>query len=34
MVDIAAEHGQMPADKAIAFVANLKKAGRYQADVY
>jgi sulfite reductase (NADPH) flavoprotein alpha-component len=34
LVDIAAEHGKMSADDAIAFVHGLKKAGRYQADVY
>jgi sulfite reductase (NADPH) flavoprotein alpha-component len=34
MVDIAAAHGGMQADKAVDFVAGLKKAGRYQADVY
>jgi sulfite reductase (NADPH) flavoprotein alpha-component len=34
MVDIAAEHGKLKPDEAIAFVSALKKAGRYQADVY
>jgi sulfite reductase (NADPH) flavoprotein alpha-component len=34
LVDIATEHGKMSADAAIAFVNGLKKAGRYQADVY
>jgi sulfite reductase (NADPH) flavoprotein alpha-component len=34
MVDIAAEHGQLSSDEAVAFVAGLKKTGRYQADVY
>jgi sulfite reductase (NADPH) flavoprotein alpha-component len=34
LVDIAAEQGKMPVDAAVAFVAGLKKAGRYQADVY
>jgi len=34
LVDIAAEQGRMATDDAIAFVAGLKKAGRYQADVY
>ncbi len=34
MVDIAAEHGKLTTDDAVAFVARLKKAGRYQADVY
>jgi sulfite reductase (NADPH) flavoprotein alpha-component len=34
LVDIAAEHGRMSSDEAVAFVAGLKKSGRYQADVY
>ncbi len=34
MVDIAAEHGKLAAEEAVAFVSGLKKAGRYQADVY
>ncbi|SJZ69702.1 NAD(P)H-dependent nitrite reductase flavoprotein subunit [Enhydrobacter aerosaccus] len=34
MVSIAAEHGQMGEPQAKAFVADLKKCGRYQADVY
>jgi sulfite reductase (NADPH) flavoprotein alpha-component len=34
LVDIASEHGAMATEQAIAFVASLKKAGRYQADVY
>ncbi len=34
MVDIASEHGKLSSDAAIAFVASLKKTGRYQADVY
>ncbi|CAN5348883.1 sulfite reductase subunit alpha [soil metagenome] len=34
MVDVVAEHGKRPADEAVAYVAALKKAGRYQADVY
>jgi sulfite reductase (NADPH) flavoprotein alpha-component len=34
LVDIAAEHGRLSADEAIAFIAGLRKAGRYQADVY
>jgi sulfite reductase (NADPH) flavoprotein alpha-component len=34
LVDIAAERGRMSTDDAIAYVAGLKKAGRYQADVY
>lgn len=34
MVDVVAEHGRRSADEAVAYVAALKKAGRYQADVY
>ncbi|MEF3366732.1 sulfite reductase subunit alpha [Methylocystis sp. 9N] len=34
LVDIVAQHGARSADEAIAFVANLKSAGRYQQDVY
>jgi sulfite reductase (NADPH) flavoprotein alpha-component len=34
MVDIVAEHGRRSASEAIAFVTDLKKRGRYQADVY
>jgi sulfite reductase (NADPH) flavoprotein alpha-component len=34
MVDIVAEHGRKSAGEAIAFVTDLKKRGRYQADVY
>lgn len=34
MADIAATHGGMEAGAAKAFVAELKKSGRYQADVY
>jgi sulfite reductase (NADPH) flavoprotein alpha-component len=34
LVDIAAQHGARSADEAVAFVQGLKKAGRYQADVY
>jgi sulfite reductase (NADPH) flavoprotein alpha-component len=34
LVDIAAEHGARSTEEAINFVAGLKKAGRYQADVY
>jgi sulfite reductase (NADPH) flavoprotein alpha-component len=33
-VDIVAEHGRRSASEAIAFVTDLKKRGRYQADVY
>lgn len=34
MVEIVAQHGARTTDEAIAFVANLKKSGRYQQDVY
>ncbi|RTL84875.1 MAG: sulfite reductase subunit alpha [Hyphomicrobiales bacterium] len=34
LVDIVAEFGARSVDEAIAFVAQLKKAGRYQQDVY
>ena len=34
LVDIAAEHGARSTEEAVSFVAGLKKAGRYQADVY
>ena len=34
LVDIVAQHGVRKIDEAIAFVAGLKKAGRYQQDVY
>ena len=34
LVEIVAQHGARTTDEAIAFVANLKKCGRYQQDVY
>ncbi|MDU0343581.1 sulfite reductase subunit alpha [Bosea rubneri] len=34
MVDVVAQHGRRSVDEAVAYVAALKKAGRYQADVY
>jgi sulfite reductase (NADPH) flavoprotein alpha-component len=34
MVDIIAQHGRRTVDQAIAYVADLKKRGRYQADIY
>ncbi len=34
LVEIVARHGARSTDEAIAFVQNLKKTGRYQADVY
>jgi len=34
LVDIVAQHGARSAEEAAAFVANLKKVGRYQQDVY
>jgi sulfite reductase (NADPH) flavoprotein alpha-component len=34
LVDIAVQHGGRTTDQAIAYLADLKKRGRYQADVY
>jgi sulfite reductase (NADPH) flavoprotein alpha-component len=34
LIDIAAAHGARSTNEAIHFVAELKKAGRYQTDVY
>ncbi|WP_430911765.1 sulfite reductase subunit alpha [Methylobacterium sp. sgz302541] len=34
IIDVAAEHGGKSAEEAVAYLAALKKAGRYQADVY
>ena len=34
LVDVVAAHGGRGAEDAVAFVGSLKKAGRYQADVY
>ena len=34
LIDIAAEHGARSTEEAVNFVIGLKKAGRYQADVY
>jgi sulfite reductase (NADPH) flavoprotein alpha-component len=34
MVDVVAQHGGRTVDAAVAYVAALKKSGRYQADVY
>ncbi len=34
LVDIVAEHGNRTPDRAIAYIADLKKRGRYQADIY
>jgi sulfite reductase (NADPH) flavoprotein alpha-component len=34
MVDVVAQWGARSTDEAVAFVSNLKKTGRYQADVY
>ena len=34
LVDVAKAEGGLGADDAVAFIAGLKKAGRYQADVY
>ena len=34
IIDVASTEGGLSADQAVAFLADLKKAGRYQADVY
>jgi sulfite reductase (NADPH) flavoprotein alpha-component len=34
LIDVIAQHGARSPDQAVAFFAELKKAGRYQADVY
>lgn len=34
LVDVVAEHGGRSSEEAIAYIASLRKAGRYQADVY
>jgi sulfite reductase (NADPH) flavoprotein alpha-component len=34
LVDISAEHGARSTEDAVSFIAGLKRAGRYQADVY
>ena len=34
LIDIVAEHGARSLDEAVAFVQGLRRAGRYQADVY
>ena len=34
LVDVAAQHGALTPEAAVAFLQGLKKAGRYQADVY
>ncbi len=34
LVDVVAQYGARSADEAVAFVAGLKKSGRYQTDVY
>jgi sulfite reductase (NADPH) flavoprotein alpha-component len=34
LVDIVAQHGVRTTDEAVAFVADLKRKGRYQQDVY
>jgi len=34
LVEIVVAHGARPPDQAIAYVADLKKRGRYQTDVY
>jgi sulfite reductase (NADPH) flavoprotein alpha-component len=34
LVGIVSQHGARKVDEAVAFVADLKKQGRYQQDVY
>jgi len=34
LVDVVALHGGSSADEAVRWVQDMKKAGRYQADVY
>ncbi|GJE55460.1 MULTISPECIES: sulfite reductase subunit alpha [Methylobacterium] len=34
IIDVAAQHGGKSPDEAVAYLAGLKKSGRYQADVY
>ncbi len=34
LVDVVAAHGKRSTDEAVAYIASLKKVGRYQADVY
>ena len=34
LIDVVAEHGKRSPEEAVAFVAEMKKNGRYQADVY
>ncbi len=34
LVEIVAQHGARTAEEAVAFVAELKRKGRYQQDVY
>ena len=34
LVDVVAAHGGRTTDQAVAYLADLKKRGRYQADVY
>ena len=34
LVDVIATHGARSADQAVAFLAELRKTGRYQTDVY
>ena len=34
IIDVAAQYGKMSAEEAVAYLGTLKKAGRYQADVY
>ena len=34
LIDVVAEHGKRSPEEAARYVADLKKNGRYQADVY
>lgn len=34
LTDIASEHGRLGPDRAVAYIAELKKSKRFQADVY
>ncbi len=34
LVEIVAQHGKRSSEEAVAYIAALKKSGRYQADVY
>jgi sulfite reductase (NADPH) flavoprotein alpha-component len=34
LTDVIAEHGSRSADEAVRYLSEMKKGGRYQADVY